>query len=881
MSEDRKNILSPEGAAISIEVDALAEERENAKRNYLHLENEHAYTERLLPYPDVKSYSTAWDTEDIKKLQWEKQQNQPYWAKMDAVKRYLLADDLYSGHIRYNAGGDRYFMESPQLPTKEWEENGRNVILINVDDKVYKTELDAWHYPDQNNAVSFSRNITMAKKQVESVDIVLDRSDNLYGNITDNYLRNALRRNKDKSGIQSIIQTIQRKQDNIRSLPKDMSFIVQGCAGSGKTMVLLHRLRYLIYNKDIYSGEYLFLVPSNGFKQYIKDVAHKFNINYDSIFSYQGYYRYLLGKADSTLVDEASELVFPEKYLERIYSRTFMQEMYQSLFDSLNKQTSSLIEYCDGQLNILLDMETSTIDTAILDAKVAAIASAKQITAPIDAFIHTRIEEYASILTLITELRGVVDEQREFLKDKQFTIDEFILPDDDPRITGDALLQQMNAEIVAEEERAKKASIFTAGSHRKRLQQLTSKRDAHFELLKIKITEEEKKIREAKAAELSVVFGNISIQELEEILTNLVDVYEQAQYVITVEEDKQDNLMDYTATKYHDEIAALNRLIEASTEVDEVAENHVKNLTPATTKILSYISIGATVCSSFAKLIEDGKEREKFRDKYKLFAHRTEREHLAYFNTLLFSACKKQINEEFEIKICNLYKHFWYLSLYCNYLAYGDTSKHRSHIFIDETQDLSSEEIALIYKLNTAELQSTWQLPILNLFGDVNQTITGHGITDWNKLQFPGEQYVLDENFRNTNQIVDYCNTTLSFRMKKVGVDMEEVKIYGNISSSFHDGQIHTGTTFIVKDEYAMEDLRIALDRIAITQCNILTVKASKGLEFKEVCVVDQGMTANERYIAYTRPLVKLVVIKTLPTSTVPRQSKIVQGDDT
>ena len=43
---------------------------------------------------------------------------------------------------------------------------------------------------------------------------------------------------------------------------------------------------------------------------------------------------------------------------------------------------------------------------------------------------------------------------------------------------------------------------------------------------------------------------------------------------------------------------------------------------------------------------------------------------------------------------------------------------------------------------------------------------------------------------------------------------------------------------------------------------NLLTVYESKGLEFGLVAVYDEGMTENERYIAYTRALKELAVVK-------------------
>ena len=56
----------------------------------------------------------------------------------------------------------------------------------------------------------------------------------------------------------------------------------------------------------------------------------------------------------------------------------------------------------------------------------------------------------------------------------------------------------------------------------------------------------------------------------------------------------------------------------------------------------------------------------------------------------------------------------------------------------------------------------------LTFLGDVNQTITEHGIHDWKALDLKTEIIELDENFRNTNQIIEYCNANLPFNMKKL-----------------------------------------------------------------------------------------------------------------
>lgn len=183
----------------------------------------------------------------------------------------------------------------------------------------YASIIRMWRYPSEDKRVSYSRNIHMRNRQVDAVDVVLDRSNQIASDITDFFLRKALLRNKNKSGIESIIQTIQEKQDKIRLLPQNQSFVVQGCAGSGKTMVLLHRLRYLLFNNDIDSEEYLVLVPTTNFGTFIKDACAEFRIQANNVIPVQSYYKRLSGEKQIDAAADASELVFSPEYLRRLF----------------------------------------------------------------------------------------------------------------------------------------------------------------------------------------------------------------------------------------------------------------------------------------------------------------------------------------------------------------------------------------------------------------------------------------------------------------------------------------------------------------------------------------------------------------------------------
>ena len=214
--------------------------------------------------------------------------------------------------------------------------------------------------------------------------------------------------------------------------------------------------------------------------------------------------------------------------------------------------------------------------------------------------------------------------------------------------------------------------------------------------------------------------------------------------------------------------------------------------------------------------------------------------------------------------------------MYCSYLTRPAKDLSRRYIFIDEAQDLSVSELELIYKVNR-----TAEVPILNLFGDTNQMITAHGISDWSDLKMIPEIYTLEENFRNTNQVVEYCNRKLPIQMLKIGVDMEEVSEYKSLNDAVASTKsIQKNAVFIVKDDYSVYDLKILLEDTRISNFEIYTVKSAKGLEFKEVFVFDFNMTTNEKYISYTRALAKLNVIHELPEKSNGKMSLIVQGEN-
>ena len=116
--------------------------------------------------------------------------------------------------------------------------------------------------------------------------------------------------------------------------------------------------------------------------------------------------------------------------------------------------------------------------------------------------------------------------------------------------------------------------------------------------------------------------------------------------------------------------------------------------------------------------------------------------------------------------------------------------------------------------------------------------------------------------------------------MTDVGVKMENVDEYSSLDDMVYNiSDVLSEPVFIVKDEHVQYDLEKELDRIGFVDHRIFTVKSVKGLEFKEIFVFDSDMTENEKYISYTRALMKLNIIKSLPVSVDRTTTLFVQGE--
>jgi DNA helicase IV len=216
------------------------------------------------------------------------------------------------------------------------------------------------------------------------------------------------------------------------------------------------------------------------------------------------------------------------------------------------------------------------------------------------------------------------------------------------------------------------------------------------------------------------------------------------------------------------------------------------------------------------------------------------------------------------------YRHKVYLLLYMCVLYYGKPNSIEKFINIDEAQDIAISEYRLLREVLGEDA-------VFNMYGDVNQLVyTYKGITDWDELNdiVTLKLYFLNENYRNTVQITNYCNKVFDAEIVAIGINGDEVKklMLKNaiadiqkhhslnpesriaiIYKKGHEDLAKKATDLLLSQEYI-------IDSVDNSKISVITVEMAKGLEFERVVVLTEDMSINEKYISYTRALESLIV---------------------
>lgn len=237
-------------------------------------------------------------------------------------------------------------------------------------------------------------------------------------------------------------------------------------------------------------------------------------------------------------------------------------------------------------------------------------------------------------------------------------------------------------------------------------------------------------------------------------------------------------------------------------------------------------------------------------------------------NNIFAKAFEKALGDRYQafekIKNFEQYRFYFYAKIIFFYMMYGRIRVSDALLAIDEGQDISPAEYKMMSLVNSDVR--------FNIYGDTNQLIKINGTDDWQKLQRikSFDMFELPINYRNTIQIADYTNKMLDMDTKAVGISGVKVENM-DFEDLFYidDDAAEKRVAVVCKDLKApymkrfvsavKKSEHISVGKTESGKIALIDIEAAKGLEFDKVYAVPRDMTANEKYIAYTRALSHLV----------------------
>lgn len=658
--------------------------------------------------------------------------------------------------------------------------------------------------------------------------------------ITDPFLVRVLNLRKRQHNLTDIFVTIQENQNKIVNSDFRKNIIVQGCAGSGKTMVLLHRLSALKYRNNYFdfSSKAMILTPNEQFSLHIKGLAEGLQIGNIPRVSVEQYYIDMLMQYDKVFKPEnktSSEMFVRQDYVDYIYSDQFRQDFddaydkvmaeRNTLIDALNslseamRQEQRIISLEDDSRVILQLKNAVEMMSGIIQRQDQVVDAAKEelekhITRK--NFLEKRIPETQQFASGIVKetLSRVYAKIATYMKEKEESISEF-----------ENQLQNLT------EEQLKVQKAFNPFGKRAKLEQLEN----DIKKQKDVISKAKKQLDAEKE-----IFNELQDEKTDEEIVSWMRLV--AQYIKSVQEDvRLCNNTKEEFINYSQEFSEIDQLIDdAEKKYNDVQENQYPD---DVKRMIKYLN---------EKVGEYG---------------------ILETYQMVFDEAVHKFKEENDVKNINgkYHRYDFYAQLLFAMKFFKRVYGTLEFMCIDEGQDLAVNEYRLIYELNQKNI-------IYNIFGDTNQLMKpGRGIDDWTSLdkEFSAQMFTLNENYRNTNQITKFCNSSFGMDVLQTGVDGPGVREIPrrDLEKELADLNVTTERIAILvprgvqKKKYIDTDIlpkdiaKLVGDNMDNGYIAVMYVDEVKGIEFDKVFVVGNKMARNEKYIAYTRALSELILV--------------------
>ena len=701
-------------------------------------------------------------------------------------------------------------------------------------------------------SLKLKRNIDIFFDKVTKVTHLFPINEEEYEEIIADEFLNELLSRRSEEEFRNIVFSIQKKQGEIIQIPFKQNLIVQGCAGSGKSMIMLHRLPILLYDNpsDLQKNNIYIITPSAAYIQMVQRMLIELEISDIQMGTLDQYYLHVLNKykQDTKEFTKSKRLVKVDADKEEyIYSSKCVKDISIVIRSYMAAGAVDHVQAYD-LLDIKYKKSKSTLPANIIRAEVVRIqevlnANGKNLRNYFDQMVNL-------VYALIDLSRKLASCREDILKNIDRAISE------KKNIVNTAKNEMLTIDR-SQHERMYNNRVKTINSASEMLSLYRNSResvennDAYFERLKeiaksingltalFKVTKKDTDLPSVDMMYRAVVLRDVFIND-------------SIQYVQDIHEE---------ADPYYEYVDGLNSMINVLIPL-------IDTFREVSDPVLEY--------GYYNKL-------EKRRKYLQILGNHISED--VYDSILRGAGIEKDVrtkkNEKGEVQEIREYPTFTftlYLKLQILRMLQGTPqSGAETLIAIDEAQSVAPEEIKLISAVNNNRT-------VFNLYGDVKQHVEGtKGLDSWNEIMDVADFEIrkMNENYRNALQITQYCNKRFKLNMKAINLDGDGVHEIRNTEQFLEKlfqlfrNPLKPGiSSIIIKNlgeaEYLKEILGSLSERIndiATTpsalinnKWNVLTIDQAKGLEFETVIVLSGRMTENEKYIAYTRALNELYI---------------------
>lgn len=692
--------------------------------------------------------------------------------------------------------------------------------------------------------------------------------------INDPFLINVIKRRRTEGiEISNIISTIQRNQYDIIRYPADQSFVVQGCAGSGKTYIMFNRLSYLLFNKEsthLTPEDVIVISPNPRIQHQLSNVIIDLNVEAVRHIRIEDWYleilqRYSLRFDNSLIMPESS---LPIDYENAVFSEAFQREVLAAIRMERDRLYTFATELADDPEVLSWGRSHEVFPTA--DPHPAAMIT----------FIRS----------IDREARLAVKTYRDFCEENEITEDSLnaVSPADE---APDMLLSEISdidaqvSAILKYEPLFEEYQIASQlldeenesfGRHRDevrfRLQAslerihdlgtMTPEERTSFLTRHLHLESDSESFEEGGTAAVLHMEQVLECHDMMDaawtaILPNLPEVYKTAPETAQADMQRDCALL----LKIRGSLQERLRTTTSDTSRQRANQRHALELRAALLpeEFAQKVSACARQTANFSL---------RARDVTAALLRELKRK----YNIQIFAFGASVSNDAGEGQQKRvLYRSDLYMFLFAAaMIREQNSSLGWKLICFDEAQDISLSEYTFIKALAGKKAH-------FNIFGDVFQGRDGcsSSIQSWQSAFPTYPVFQLNENYRNAQQITQKINQAFSTKMLAIGVDgavtegpkSARKQIFSHYISSKSKGWI------IVRDRETFLDFLSSMEADARKYSfsfdlenadgilTVLTIDQIKGLEFPRVLVITDGMDRNQRYIAMTRALSELYIL--------------------